>query len=136
MSEFSKEVLKAYEMAKEARLRSYSPYSNFKVGAAIKVKNEDLICSAHNIENICFPAGNCAESVALYSAISQHGKKEYEFIVVVADTKNPTAPCGICRQVLSEHAGADFPIYLANLEKIVEKTTLGTLLPLSFNALK
>lgn len=136
MSEHSKEVLKAYELAKKAREKSYSPYSKFKVGAALKCKDSDKIHTGHNIENISFPAGNCAEPVVLYSAIAERGRGNFEFMVIVTDTENPTPPCGICRQVLSEHVDQDFVVYLADLKEIRKKLTISELLPYSFDSLE
>lgn len=128
-------VQKAYLAAKKTRERAYAPYSKFKVGAAIKYRDSDQIFTGHNIENVSFPAGCCAEPIAIYSAITELGRGDFEFMVVVADTKTPTAPCGICRQVLAEHVAKDFPIYLANLEGIVAKHKLSELLPHSFDEL-
>src|SRR5690625_5531382 len=86
--------------AKIAREKAYVPYSKFKVGAALKTK-EGTIFHGCNIENAAYSLCNCAERSALFSAYS-HGVRDFEILVVVADSPRPVPPCGACRQVLSE----------------------------------
>ena len=90
--------------ASEARLNSYSPYSKFRVGAALLSKSGQVYTGC-NIENAAYSPTICAERVALNSAIAA-GERPGSFaaIAVVADRPEPTTPCGVCRQVLSELA--------------------------------
>ncbi len=120
---------KLIELAKEAREYAYAPYSNFKVGAAVLTSNGKTFTGA-NIENSSYGATVCAERVAVFNAVSA-GEKEIVELAVVADTKELSMPCGICRQVLVEFS-KDLKIYVANLDgKFIEKT-LEDLLPMAF----
>ena len=91
--------MKLIEKAKEAMLSSYSPYSNFRVGAALLTKNGKIYMGC-NIENGAYSPSCCAERVAFYKAISE-GEQEFEAIAVVGDNE-PCYPCGVCRQVMRE----------------------------------
>jgi cytidine deaminase len=88
------------EVATQARLRAYAPYSRFLVGAALQLKS-GLIVSGCNVENISLGLTMCAERVCVGRAIS-HGESAFEALVIVADTETPIVPCGACRQVLAE----------------------------------
>lgn len=117
------------ECAKEERKRSYSPYSNFSVGAALLCSDGEIYCGT-NVENKSYGATCCAERVAFFNAISD-GKREFSAIAIYSD-KNPCYPCGICRQVMAELCDKDFWVYLYNGEKIIEKR-MSELLPDSFD---
>ncbi|MBR0348066.1 MAG: cytidine deaminase [Clostridia bacterium] len=120
-------------LALSARENSYSPYSGFKVGAALLTKN-GKVYKGCNIENGAFSPTNCAERTAVFTAIAD-GEKEFKAIAVVGgadEIKNFCPPCGVCRQVLSEFCKEDFEIHLFNGEEI-KTFTLGELLPESFN---
>lgn len=120
-------------LAIEARENSYSPYSGFKVGAALLTKN-GRVYKGCNIENGAFSPTNCAERTAVFSAVSD-GEKDFSAIAVVGGAEEINAfcpPCGVCRQVLSEFCNADFEIHLFNGEEI-KTFTLGDLLPEAFN---
>ncbi|OEH93704.1 cytidine deaminase [Bacillus solimangrovi] len=117
--------------AKEARELAYTPYSKFKVGAAL-LSSKGTIYKGCNIENASYGLCNCAERTALFKAISEDDK-EFEAVAVVADTERPVPPCGACRQVLSELCPADMPVYLTNLKGDVEETTVKELLPGAFS---
>lgn len=120
-------------LALSARENSYSPYSGFKVGAALLTKN-GKVYKGCNIENGAFSPTNCAERTAVFTAVAD-GEKEFEAIAVVGgadEIKNFCPPCGVCRQVLSEFCKEDFEIHLFNGEEI-KTFTLGKLLPESFN---
>lgn len=120
-------------LALSARENSYSPYSGFKVGAALLTKN-GKVYKGCNIENGAFSPTNCAERTAVFTAVAD-GEKEFEAIAVVGgadEIKNFCPPCGVCRQVLSEFCKEDFEIHLFNGEEI-KTLTLGELLPESFN---
>lgn len=118
--------------AKEARSLSYSPYSNFAVGAALECSDGSVFCGA-NIENASFPLSMCAERNAIYHALMR-GKRKEDFVslAIVADTEEPCSPCGACRQVLWELFPLDAPIYLGNLKNETKLTTAKELLPFAF----
>jgi len=122
--------------AVEARERSYSPYSNFMVGAALLCADGSIFQGC-NIENASYPATNCAERTAFYSAVAA-GKREFAAIAIVGGYKGGELemcyPCGICRQVMSEFCSHDkFNIIIASSEDVYELYTLGELLPKSFS---
>lgn len=119
-------------LALEARENSYSPYSDFKVGAALLTKS-GKVYKGCNIENGAFSPTNCAERTAVFTAVSD-GEKEFSAIAVVGGADEINAfcpPCGVCRQVLSEFCDKDFEIHLFNGEEI-KTFTLGELFPESF----
>ena len=123
---------RAVALATEARTHSYSPYSHFKVGAALKLKGKDIYVPGCNVENASFGGTWCAERSAVVAAISLYGKVEFESITVVTDTDPPAYPCAFCRGVLSEFCEADLKIYLANPDGVKISTTLGEVLPHPF----
>ena len=117
-----------------AMKQSYSPYSDFKVGAALLTK-DGKIYTGCNIENASFSATVCAERTAVFKAISE-GETEFAMLAI-AGGKNgklqgEVPPCGVCRQVLSEFCDKDFPILLVTDENNFKQYTLGQLLPLTF----
>ncbi|MFQ5712965.1 MAG: cytidine deaminase [Candidatus Scalinduaceae bacterium] len=99
--------------AKSAREHSYSPYSKFKVGAALKTKN-GMIFTGCNIENSSYGLSICAEREAIFKAVSA-GEKDLDTIAVVTDSDKLTTPCGACRQVMWEFS-KDMTIMVANLK--------------------
>ena len=99
--------------AKNAREHSYSPYSGFKVGAALKTKNE-MVFTGCNIENSSYDLSICAEQEAIFKAISA-GERDLDTIAVVTDSDKLTTPCGACRQVMWEFS-KDMTIVVANLK--------------------
>ncbi|AGB41512.1 cytidine deaminase, homotetrameric [Halobacteroides halobius DSM 5150] len=101
------------EEAIRARENAYTPYSNFKVGAAL-LTVDDEIYTGCNVENSSYGLTNCAERTAIFKAISE-GKKDFKALAVVADTDDPVSPCGACRQVISEF-GPGIKVIMANLE--------------------
>jgi cytidine deaminase len=96
--------------AMEARQNSYSPYSNFKVGAAITAE-DGTVFSGSNVENASYGLTICAERAAIFKLVNS-GRRKITRCVVVGDieSKNPTAPCGACRQVLFEFGGPDLVV--------------------------
>jgi cytidine deaminase len=114
-----------------ARTRAQARYSGFKVGAALETGDGDVITGC-NIENATYGLTLCAERVALVKALSE-GHNVFTRIVVVADTENPTPPCGSCRQLLWEYCG-DIEVILANLEAPTATLRLADLLPMPFDA--
>lgn len=118
--------------ALNARQKAYAPYSNFKVGAAIELKNHTIIHGA-NVENASFGLTSCAERNALFSLYSQgYTKEDIVSITIVAEDKNPVSPCGACRQVMHELMPKHTKIYLANTKGDIKETTLEELLPYAF----
>ena len=129
MSEnLSIEDQKLIEEAKEARKASYSPYSKFAVGAALRTA-DGRIYRGTNIENASYGLTNCAERTAIFKAVSE-GKREFEALAIIADSDSPCSPCGACRQVMAEFQVKK--IILANLKGEVRITTIAELLPSAF----
>lgn len=129
----SKEQL--IEAAKDMLNFSYTPYSNFKVGAALLCKDGSVYTGC-NIENASFGPSICAERTAFFKAISE-GKKDFEAIAIVGGRNGVIEdfcpPCGVCRQVMSEFCDPDtFDIYLANAENKIVSYKLTELMPLIF----
>ena len=122
------------KLALEARKNSYSPYSDFKVGAALLTKSGKVYTGC-NIENAAFGPTVCAERTALFKAVSE-GEREFVKITV-AGGKNDIPdsyafPCGVCRQVLAEFCRADFEIISAVSPEDSVSRTLSEMLPDSF----
>lgn len=124
--------MKNIEEAKKARLKAYVPYSHFKVGAAIELKDGTFIHGA-NIENASFGLSNCAERSALFSLISQgYDPKDIVSMTVIANDHGPVSPCGACRQVMHELIPKAAKIYLANTKGEMKETNTDELLPYAF----
>ncbi|MDD2258927.1 MAG: cytidine deaminase [Bacilli bacterium] len=124
---------KLYEEARKAFMNSYSPYSKFKVGAAIELKNGEII-SGTNVENSSYGLSICAERSALFTAYSLgYRKNDIKKMLVIGDTIKPISPCGACRQVMSELLELDTEVILTNLnnERLIYK--VNELLPYHFN---
>lgn len=126
--------MKLVEMAKEAAKNSYSPYSHFTVGAALKTKSGKIYTGC-NVENVAYTPSCCAERTAFVKAISE-GEKEFEAIAIVGghDGKftDYCTPCGVCRQFMSEFCDSEFKIILGRdgFEDKIYK--LAEMLPLAF----
>ena len=126
---------KALAQAKAATLRSYSPYSHFRVGASVVLDNGEVV-SGSNQENCAYPSGLCAERTAVFYANSRYPDKRILLICIAASsedgtfTKIPISPCGACRQVMGEfHINR---IIMANLKGDVKVVTLEEVLPFAF----
>jgi cytidine deaminase len=117
--------------ARRAREHAEAPYSRFKVGAALETAGGAVVTGC-NIENATYGLTICAERVAMFKALSE-GHRAFTRIAVVADTQEPTPPCGACRQILWEFGG-NLEITLADLHEIKGKHQLKDLLPLPFDA--
>jgi cytidine deaminase len=119
--------------AKEAMQLAYSPYSGYKVGAALLCK-DGTVYTGCNIENAGYSATNCAERTAFFKAVSE-GQREFEAIAICGGKDGVIEglfpPCGVCRQVMREFCSDDFLIYLVT-KNGVEEYTLAQLLPVSF----
>ena len=107
------DVNKIIEKAIEGRSKSYSPYSHFKVGAAVLLKNGEYIMGC-NVENISYGLTICAERNTLFQLVSAgYTKEDVEAFCIVGDTTNPISPCGACRQVMAELLDMNTPVVLA-----------------------
>jgi cytidine deaminase len=117
--------------AARARLGSVSPYSKFKVGAALLTRSGEIIGGA-NVESASYGLTCCAERIALFKALTE-GKKDFVAVAVVARWDGGPMPCGACRQLLAEYAPAArvFIADSANL-KAVRRFTVKKLLPAAF----
>jgi len=118
--------------ARDALTCSYSPYSHFRVGAAL-LGVDGRIYTGTNVENASFGLSICAERSAVFKAVSE-GCMAFTTCAVVTETDAPTPPCGACRQVLQEFAPG-LEIHLAGRTGTVETHTLGDLLPRPFDTL-
>ena len=120
------------EEARAARLAAYTPYSNFKVGAAL-LCHDGRVFRGCNVENASYGLCNCAERTAFFSAVA-HGYQPGDFsaLAVIGDTDGPIAPCGACRQVILELGGNALPVALANLNGALFETTASAQLPNAF----
>ena len=122
--------------AMKAREYSYSPYSNFSVGAAI-LSESGKIYTGCNIESACYTPTICAERVALFKAVSE-GERKFKMLALVGGPKNGekkteeiVSPCGVCRQMLYEF-GKDLKVVMADNEEKYEVRMLEELLPYGF----
>ena len=119
-------VLKAIE----SREKSYSPYSNFKVGAAVLSEDEEIYTGC-NIENASYTPTTCAERVAIFKAIS-NGAKKIKKIAVVGKIGEYTYPCGVCRQVMREFCDDNCEILIIKNEFEYKIMKFSEILPYSF----
>lgn len=127
--------------AREATARAYAPYSNFHVGAAIRLDNGEIVTGA-NQENAAFPSGTCAERTTCYYAHARWPEAKFEAIAIAARgtddefVADPVAPCGACRQALLEYetlAGHDVKVMLAGRDKVYILPSVRSTLPLAFS---
>lgn len=102
MKRGSKHDTSLREAALRALDNAYAPYSNFRVGAALRTNTGEVITGC-NMENSAYGLAICAETLAVASAVSQ-GLTEFDEIAIATEDSEPTPPCGACRQVLSEFA--------------------------------
>jgi cytidine deaminase len=116
------------DLANTARQHAYAPYSNYRVGSALRTKTGRIFTGV-NVENAAYPQTMCAERVAIFKAISE-GEKEFEAISVVTD--NGGSPCGGCRQVLAEFGLDTFVLMADGSGKLVKEMTVRELLPEAF----
>jgi len=107
MSELPGKDLELLEMAMKSIEKAYAPYSHYRVGAALRLANGEII-TGNNQENAAYPSGLCAERVAMYYASSQYPDLKIESIAIAAHAedftiKEAVAPCGACRQAMAEY---------------------------------
>jgi cytidine deaminase len=119
--------------ARAVRAHAWAPFSHFAVGAALRHRDGRIVTGC-NVENATYGLTICAERVAVVKAISE-GMRPDEFtaITVVADTVEPTPPCGACRQILWEFCG-NIPVVLATPTEVTAVLAMADLLPRPFDA--
>jgi len=117
--------------ARQARENAHAPYSNFRVGAALRAAS-GRIFGGCNVENATYGLTVCAERIAIFKAISE-GERGFDAIAVVTDTDKLTPPCGACRQLIWEFCG-DVPVILANLKGKTEVIPMRELFPKPFDS--
>ena len=130
------------EAAIDATYRSYAPYSNFNVGAAIMYEDGEII-QGSNQENAAYPSGLCAERTALFYASSRRPDTPIISLAIAASQKGtlcniPATPCGACRQVMAQYqvkSGKPMTVLLVGGEKIWKFASVDDLLPLTFNSI-
>lgn len=119
------------DAAREVREMAYAPYSNFKVGAAVRGAS-GRIYRGCNVENVAYPEGTCAEAGAIAAMIAA-GETEITEVAVIADSPAPVPPCGGCRQKLAEFGKGATPVTLATVDGDQMTTTIAELLPGRFD---
>jgi cytidine deaminase len=138
--EVSEDILELLKHAEEAVKRAYAPYSKFSVGAAVRLANGEII-TGNNQENVAYPAGLCAERVALFYANAKYPDIPVTDLLVVAESGNqgitemPVTPCGSCRQVMQETESRyhkHMRVILAGKEELWVFENGSQLLPLNF----
>lgn len=138
--DLTSEERKLVDEAMEATRRSYAPYSNFSVGAAIALDNGETITGA-NQENAAFPSGTCAERSACFYAHARYPEARFTAIAIAARGTDgeflaePISPCGACRQALLEYetlAGEPVKVLLVGRDRIYRLPSVRSLLPFAF----
>ncbi|MCF8274759.1 MAG: cytidine deaminase [Flavobacteriaceae bacterium] len=141
LDELPKDVSSLMKNAVEAREKAYAPYSNFYVGAALLLDNNQII-TGNNQENASYPSGLCAERTAIYYANSQYPNAKIVRMAISAGSKknltnSPIPPCGACRQAIAEYEvkqNAPIEIYfMGEVGNIAKSNSLANLLPLIFD---
>ena len=112
--------------------RAYAPYSNFKVGAAIRGAS-GVVYVGCNVENVAYPEGTCAEAGAIAAMVAA-GETKLTEVYVIAGSPSPVPPCGGCRQKLAEFGAGDVPVTMATMSGAEQATTIAALLPGAFDA--
>ena len=122
----------AVQAAIQARENAFAPFSKFKVGAAVVLRN-GVIVTGCNVENASYGLTMCAERVAVFKAVSEGARPgDFSLVVVATDASALTPPCGACRQILWEFCG-DVPVVLVNLRGDRREFAMKELLPEAFD---
>ena len=141
VNELSDDVKSLMESAIVIKNTAYAPYSKFKVGSAFLLENGQVV-TGNNQENAAYPSGMCAERVAIWNAASQYPNEKILKLAISASSstqilKEPVAPCGACRQTLSEYElkqGDEIEVYFMGEEgKIIKTNSVLDLLPIAFD---
>ena len=119
------------QLANEAKLKAYAPYSHFRVGAALLSESGEIYTGV-NVENASYGLTNCAERTAVFKAVSE-GETKFKTIAITSDSDDFISPCGACRQVLIEICGKNLEVILTNKNNEIRILTIEELLPFSFN---
>ncbi len=118
--------------ARRVRENAHAPYSNFKVGAAVRTRSGTVYVGC-NVENVAYPEGTCAEAGAIAAMVAA-GDREIVEVAVIADSPDPVPPCGGCRQKLAEFADGAVEVTLATTDGATRTLTVADLLPGAFDA--
>ncbi|MGA9277477.1 cytidine deaminase [Ilumatobacter sp.] len=125
-------VADLFAVALDARERSHSPYSNYRVGAAIRTSTGDVFACC-NVENAAYPEGVCAEGGAIsMMVVGSESTPTITDVVTVTGGDTPGTPCGGCRQKIREFADAETRVHATTVDGVVITVPLGELLPASF----
>ena len=141
-SEMTPEDQQLVDAAIQARCGSYSPYSHFRVGAAVRLGDGTIVKGA-NQENAAYPSGLCAERTALFAAGARYPDQPVRSLAIVAGSQGgildePATPCGACRQVMAEsqkRAGAPISVILIGARRIWKFGSVDDVLPFIFDSL-
>lgn len=118
------------DAAKTAQPKAYAPYSNFRVGAAVRCES-GAVYTGVNVENAAYPEGTCAEAGAI-AAMILGGDQTITEVAVIGDSDDPVPPCGGCRQKLREFAAPDVKVTMISRTGVELTMTVGELLPGAF----
>lgn len=140
--ELSGEDRQLVEAAVGAMRNAYSPYSNFKVGAAVRLSDGSIVIGS-NQENAAYPSGLCAERTAMFAASAQHPELDIRSLAVAGGLNGqledvPASPCGACRQVMAQYqrkAGAPLSVLVVGAEKVWKFDRVDDLLPFIFDSI-
>ncbi len=119
------------EAARQGQVHAYAPYSNFRVGAALRTGGGQVFVGC-NVENVAYPEGTCAEAGAI-AAMAAAGERKIVEVAVIADSDDPVTPCGGCRQKLAEFAAPDVVVTMAGKGGKSMRMTVAELLPGAFS---
>ncbi|OED50058.1 cytidine deaminase [Rhodobacteraceae bacterium (ex Bugula neritina AB1)] len=118
--------------ATAVRENAHAPYSNFKVGAAIRAASGQIYVGC-NVENVAYPEGICAEAGAIAAMVAA-GETDLAEVYVIADCPTPIPPCGGCRQKLKEFGNGEVKVTMGTTDGAERETTIADLLPGAFDA--
>ena len=142
-NELSPEDRELVQAAVAAQASSYSPYSHFQVGAALRLEDGTIVPGS-NQENAAYPSGLCAERTAMFAAGVQYPNLAFDTLAIIASDHgricdDPATPCGACRQVMAEYqskGGRPLKVILAGAGRIFKFDRVDDLLPFIFDSLK
>lgn len=129
MTDLKTRLPELLSVARTAKARAHAPYSGFQVGAALLCVDGTIVGGC-NVENASYPAGTCAERVALGTAVAA-GQRTFRALVIVTDAPEGTPPCGVCRQALAEF-GVALVVIAVTPDGRETRWTLEQLLPHPF----
>ena len=124
------EIKRAFQLACEARERAYAPYTNWQVGACLKVKGQDELIIGNNVEDVTLRCGACAERTAIFNGLAKFKDPDFEYIVI--SSKEKIYPCGVCLQMCLEVGHPDLKFYIGDTKEILEERTLKEMLPFAY----